>query len=68
LRKAIGLLFWLLVILVVWHWPGDERPASAPAAVPAAVIEVERPATAPEAQRGSGPDFGSRQPRPYRQQ
>ena len=21
LRKAVGLLFWLVVILLVWHWP-----------------------------------------------
>lgn len=21
LRQAVGALFWILVILVVWHWP-----------------------------------------------
>lgn len=76
LRTLVGALFWIVVALMVWHWPSDERPASAPASTPAAVVEVERPAPVPEVQ-GGGPDFGPaqpapwqgpRQPRPYRQQ
>jgi hypothetical protein len=48
LRKLVGLLFWLLVIVVVWHWPSDERPASAPAAAPAAAIERRAPSAVVE--------------------
>jgi len=47
LRRLVGLLFWILVIGIAWHWPSDERPASAPAPILAA--EVERQAPAPSA-------------------
>ena len=63
LRRLLGALFWILVIVVAWHWPSDERPASAPAVTPAAVIE---PAAVPEGP--PAPWQGPRQPRPYRQQ
>lgn len=75
LRKAVGLLFWLLVIVVVWHWPSDERPASAPAPVPAAVIDElpvpygARRDVLPGVNLDPIPQWqGPRQPRPYRQQ
>jgi hypothetical protein len=72
LRRLLGALFWILVIVVAWHWPSDERPASAPAVTPAAVID-ELPV--PYGARRDvlpGVDFpapfvGPRQPRPYRQ-
>jgi hypothetical protein len=42
LRKAVGLLFWILVIAIAWNWPRDERPAGGPA--PAVQVQVEGPA------------------------
>jgi hypothetical protein len=84
LRRAVGLLFWILVLAIVWNWPSDQRPASGPpdpvpaAVEPSAVIDElpvpygKRRDLVPEV--GTGEDFGPRpfvgprQPRPYRQQ
>lgn len=78
LRRLVGLLFWILVIAVVWNWPSDERPASAPAPTPAAVIDELPVPYGPRRDVMPGVDFdpvppaapfiGPRQPRPYIQQ
>ena len=78
LARVMGALFWIAVILIVWNWPRDERPVSAPAPDPSAVVDQ---LPAPYGQRRdvlpgvnydpmppAGPWQGPRQPRPYRQQ
>jgi hypothetical protein len=67
-RQIIGALFWIAVIMIIWHWPSDEA-AKPTAAIEQPAISIPEPIKPlPLIDRGTGIDYGPTKPRRYIQQ